>query len=194
MQVEGHNLTIIATEVSYVKPQQINTLYFMAGERYDFVIDTNNMPVRDYFIRIRQLIPCHQELQGFAVLRYHQKGSSDSRPVLEFNDKPIPTYVQEYPNGTVRFFKFLKVLNCWTKVFSFWTRLGLEWTKICRLLHFKITESIRKLQREKLTKPSIFSLTRQTSPTIFCIINQCCIFSLVKFCGKRIQDSRIKQI
>lgn len=101
MQIEDHELTIIATEVSYVKPQKINTLYFMAGERYDFIVDTKNKTVRDYFIRIRQLIPCHQELQGFAVLRYHQKGSDEPRPVIQFDNRTIPTFAQEYPNGTV---------------------------------------------------------------------------------------------
>jgi FtsP/CotA-like multicopper oxidase with cupredoxin domain len=95
-------MTIIATEVSYVKPEKIQTLYFMAGERYDFVIDTRNKTVRDYFIRIKQMIPCHQELQGFAVLRYHESGSGDSRPVIEFNERRVPKFIEEYPNGTVK--------------------------------------------------------------------------------------------
>ena len=94
-------MLIIATEVSYVEPQKIQTLYFMAGERYDFVIDTRNKTVRDYFIRIKQMIPCHQELQGFAVLRYHEGGKDDPKPVIEFNSRKIPTFMQEYPNGTV---------------------------------------------------------------------------------------------
>lgn len=103
-------MIIIATEVSYVKPKKIQTLYFMAGERYDFVIDTRNKTVRDYFIRIKQMIPCHQELQGFAVLRYHKKNSGDTRPVIEFNDRKLPTFAQEYPNGTVNELDFKS--NC----------------------------------------------------------------------------------
>jgi FtsP/CotA-like multicopper oxidase with cupredoxin domain len=95
-------MIIVATEVSYVKPEKIQTLYFMAGERYDYVIDTRNKTVRDYFIRIKQMIPCHQELQGFAVLRYHEKGNEGERPVIEFNSRKVPSFAQEYPNGTVR--------------------------------------------------------------------------------------------
>jgi FtsP/CotA-like multicopper oxidase with cupredoxin domain len=100
-QVEDHNFTIIATEVSYVKPAVVNTLYLMSGERFDFVIDTNKHQRRDYFIRFKQLNPCYQKLQGFAVLRYHKKGSKGLKYNVEFNNKTIPTFEQEYPNGTV---------------------------------------------------------------------------------------------
>lgn len=104
MQIEDHNFTIIATEVSYVKPVTINTLYFMGGERYDFVIDTNHKQIREYFIRFRQLLPCVQKLEGFAVLRYHQH-ERESRSSVEFNDRVPPVYDTEYPNGTVSIFR-----------------------------------------------------------------------------------------
>lgn len=100
-QVEDHNLTLIATEVSYVKPQVFNTLFFLSGERYDFVIDTNHRPVRDYFIRFKQLNPCYQKLEGFAILRYHDRHNPTKKQVsVEFNDRVPPSYEQEYPNGT----------------------------------------------------------------------------------------------
>lgn len=103
MQIEDHNFTIIATEVSYVKPAVINTLFFMSGERYDFVIDTKNRPVRDYWIRFRQLNPCYQKLEGFAILRYHRKLNKHAdMKTVEFNDRVPPTFEQEYANGTVR--------------------------------------------------------------------------------------------
>lgn len=101
MQIEGHNMTLIATEVSYVKPQVFDTLFFMSGERYDFVIDTNHKPVRDYFIRFKQLNPCYQKLEGFAILRYHDKNLKSKKKVsVEFNNRVPPSYEQEYPNGT----------------------------------------------------------------------------------------------
>jgi hypothetical protein len=101
MQIEGHDLKLIATEVSYVKPVTVNTLYFMSGERYDFVIDTNGKERRDYFIRFKQLNPCYQKIQGFAILRYHEKEDDKLRYNVEFNNRPIPGFNQEYPNGTV---------------------------------------------------------------------------------------------
>jgi FtsP/CotA-like multicopper oxidase with cupredoxin domain len=101
MQIEDHNFTIIATEVSYVKPQEVGTLHLMSGERFDFVIDTKNKKPRDYFIRFKQLNPCYQNLQGFAILRYHSKGSRGLKYNLEFNNRTVPSFHQEYPNGTV---------------------------------------------------------------------------------------------
>lgn len=100
MQIEDHNFTIIATEVSFVKPATINTLYFMAGERFDFVIDTKNRTVRDYWIRFRQLNPCVQKIEGFAILRYHKNEVRGEKSV-EFNDRKPPSYDHEYNNGTV---------------------------------------------------------------------------------------------
>lgn len=102
MQIEDHNFTIIATEVSYVKPVVIDSLFSMSGERYDFVIDTRNRPVRDYWIRFRQLNPCYQKLEGFAILRYHRDAKHADKSDIEFNVQATPTFEQEYPNGTVR--------------------------------------------------------------------------------------------
>ncbi|CRL07208.1 CLUMA_CG020191, isoform A [Clunio marinus] len=105
LQIEDHNMTIIATEVSYVKPQVINSLYFMSGERYDFVINTHHRPLRDYWIRFRQLNPCVQELEGFAILRYHKNNKLldklNKKQSVEFNDRIPPGYNEEYPNGTL---------------------------------------------------------------------------------------------
>lgn len=100
MQIEDHNFTIIATEVSYVKPAVVNTLHFMSGERFDFVLDTNNRESRDYFIRFKQLNPCYQRLQGFAILRYHKK-NKNLKNTVEFNNRTIPKFEEEYLNGTV---------------------------------------------------------------------------------------------
>lgn len=101
MQIEDHNFTIIATEVSYVKPVVIDSLFFLSGERYDFVIETKNRPVRDYWIRFRQLNPCYQKLEGFAILRYHRDIKRAVKKTIEFNDRLPPAFEQEFPNGTV---------------------------------------------------------------------------------------------
>lgn len=85
-----------------MKPFEIGSLYFLSGERYDFVIDTNRQgPVRDYWIRFRQLNPCRQKLEGFAILRYYREAQKNIQRVVEFNRRVPPTFEQEYPNGTV---------------------------------------------------------------------------------------------
>ena len=102
MQIESHNFSIIATEGSYVHPFLANTLYFMTGERYDFVVDTNHRPIQDYWIRFRLLDPCPQKLQGFAILRYHKKVVNGVHASVEFDQRVPPLFFIEYPNGTVR--------------------------------------------------------------------------------------------
>lgn len=101
-QIENHNFSIIATEVSYVRPTVINTLYIMAGERFDFVLDTRHKKVRNYWLRFKQLSPCTQQLQGFAILKY-QSGKIDDnrRSSVDFNYRKPPKFEDEYEQGIV---------------------------------------------------------------------------------------------
>lgn len=101
-QIEDHNFTIIATETSYVKPAVINTLYILAGERFDFVLDTGNKEVRDYWLRFKQLSPCTQDLQGFAILKY-QNGEvkENKRMTIDFNSRTPPTFNDNYDDSLV---------------------------------------------------------------------------------------------
>ena len=101
MQIEDHTFKVIATEVSYVKPETVNTLHFMSGERFDFVIDTNDHEIRDYFIRFKQLDPCIQRVQGFAILRYHPKRNGGLKYNVAFDNRTIPEYLDKYPDGRV---------------------------------------------------------------------------------------------
>ena len=73
----------------------------MSGERYDFVVDTNHRPIKDYWIRFRQLHPCTQKLEGFAILRYHKKIADGKHHNAEFNKRVPPKFNEEYRNGTV---------------------------------------------------------------------------------------------
>lgn len=73
----------------------------MSGERYDFVIDTNRSAVKDYWIRFRQLNPCYQKLEGFAILRIHKNSVKGKHETVEFNLRHPPSFENEYPNGTV---------------------------------------------------------------------------------------------
>lgn len=80
----------------------VTTLYFMSGERYDFVVNTHHHDIRDYWIRFRQLRPCTQNLEGFAILRYHKKFFEKIKlETVEFNYRTPPKFEQSYPNGTV---------------------------------------------------------------------------------------------
>jgi FtsP/CotA-like multicopper oxidase with cupredoxin domain len=72
LQIEKHDMKIIATEVSYVEPFTIDALYSQTGERFDFVLEANNTD-GDYWIRVKTLSPCQVSAEGFAVLRYTSK-------------------------------------------------------------------------------------------------------------------------
>lgn len=90
--------------MSYVKPFVINTLYFLAGERFDFVLDTRNKPVRNYWLRFKQLNPCTQDLQGFAMLKYHKgKIKKAKRTSVDFNMVTPPIYEDKYDDSLVSY-------------------------------------------------------------------------------------------
>jgi FtsP/CotA-like multicopper oxidase with cupredoxin domain len=97
-QIENHNFTIIATAVSYVRPTVIDTLYIMSGERFDFVVDTRHKEVTNYWLRFKQLSPCTQQLQGFAILKYQNgKVHENERSTVDFNYNHPPFFNFNYP-------------------------------------------------------------------------------------------------
>lgn len=69
LQIEKHDMKIIATELSYVEPFTIDALFSQTGERFDFVVNANNTK-GDYWIRVKTMEPCRKATEGFAVLRY----------------------------------------------------------------------------------------------------------------------------
>lgn len=103
-QIEDHEFKIVATELSDIEPLSADTLRFLSGERYDIVIDASHPP-KDYWIRIRELSPCYKNIEGFAILRYHNKTIDRGESVV-FNDREIPSFDVEYP--TTKVFNSLK--------------------------------------------------------------------------------------
>lgn len=92
LQIENHNMTIIASEISYVKPYTIDSLYSVTGERFDFVVNANAIP-GDYWVRVQTLVPCRIASEGFAVLRYGNVSGGD----YGFPDKMPPRLSTEFP-------------------------------------------------------------------------------------------------
>ncbi|XP_070495178.1 uncharacterized protein [Chironomus tepperi] len=91
LQVEHHEMSIIATEISYVEPFTIDALYSLTGERFDFVINANKTP-GDYWIRLQTMAPCRIITEGFAVLRYR----NSSGGTVDFVDKDPPRESKEF--------------------------------------------------------------------------------------------------
>jgi len=98
-QIESHNFSVIATELSYVEPLIADTLQFLSGERFDIVLNANQEP-RDYWIRVREMEPCWKNIEVFAILRYH-KGPVRSQRTSEFTRRTMPTFEEVYETRVV---------------------------------------------------------------------------------------------
>lgn len=85
-------MTIIATEISYVEPFTIDSLFSLTGERFDFVINANNTP-GDYWIRVQTMFPCRSIIEGFAILRYGNKSGGE----VAFAENQPPRLALDYP-------------------------------------------------------------------------------------------------
>lgn len=91
--VEGHTLTVIATDGEAVQPIQVNTIISFSGERYDFVINADQ-PIGAYWIQLRSLGECGiPRAQQLAILRY-------ARGPYQPTTTP-PTYDFGLPQGVV---------------------------------------------------------------------------------------------
>lgn len=99
-QIERHNMSIIASDSYDLKPYSFDTIISNAGERYDFVVFTNNTE-GDYWIRVRGMGVCAiLPTESFALLRYVSNEvtmeSNEERPL-----PPMPLYNETYVSGVV---------------------------------------------------------------------------------------------
>ena len=70
---KGHNMTVIATDGSDVRPQVVNSLVLHNAERYDVVVDTRDKDARTYKIMFGGLMDCSANgIHGTALLTYTQ--------------------------------------------------------------------------------------------------------------------------
>jgi Multicopper oxidase len=99
LQIEDHRFDVIASDGATFKPVTTDTLYFISGERYDFVVKADKDEVRDYWIRIRALPPCTKEIEEFAILRYHEGPVDSKAKILNFNDRKPPGWLDTFPSG-----------------------------------------------------------------------------------------------
>jgi FtsP/CotA-like multicopper oxidase with cupredoxin domain len=93
LTIEGHSLTVIASDGEPIHPVQVDTIISFSGERYDFVINADQ-PVGAYWIQVRGLGECGiKRVQQLAILRYARG------PYQPTN--AAPTYDVGLPQGVV---------------------------------------------------------------------------------------------
>ncbi|CAH0550161.1 unnamed protein product [Brassicogethes aeneus] len=89
VSIEGHVMTIIATDGNAVKPTPVQTLISNAGERYDFILNAN-MSVGTYWIQVKGLGECSvYKIQQLAILKYVDGPESPSSQPPQY-DNPLP--------------------------------------------------------------------------------------------------------
>ncbi|CAK1547706.1 unnamed protein product [Leptosia nina] len=80
MSVDGHNITIISSDGYDLVPITATSLVTYAGERYDFVLETNN-EIDNYWIRFRGLMDCDERFtKAKQVAVLHYEGAMEVEP------------------------------------------------------------------------------------------------------------------
>ncbi|XP_060581710.1 uncharacterized protein LOC132738260 [Ruditapes philippinarum] len=78
ISIDGHTLTMIASDGSPFEKIEVNSFIIFAGERFDFVLNASQ-PVGNYWIRVRGLGVCgFSKVKQVAILRY--AGAPDEEP------------------------------------------------------------------------------------------------------------------
>lgn len=98
IQIENHELLIIASDGSTFDPVKADTLYFISGERYDAVVTADKDEIRDYWVRIRALPPCTKQIEEFAILRYHKGEVPNDAAKFDFDKRRPPTWDDRWPD------------------------------------------------------------------------------------------------
>ena len=68
ISLDGHNLTIIASDGAPLMPVETDAFIIYGGERYDFVLNAN-ATVGNYWMRVKGLADCRY-VQELAIVRY----------------------------------------------------------------------------------------------------------------------------
>ncbi|KOC69892.1 Laccase-5 [Habropoda laboriosa] len=93
LTVENHNLSVIAIDGNDIEPLVVNSIVSFPGERYDFVINTNQTP-GSYWIQLRALDDCEaRSIQQLAILQYVNASGTPA--------SSRPTYSTGIPVGAV---------------------------------------------------------------------------------------------
>ncbi|XP_059056219.1 uncharacterized protein LOC131850085 [Achroia grisella] len=80
LSIDGHNITVIASDGYDLKPIVATSLVTYAGERYDFVVDASN-EIDNYWIRFRGLMDCDERFtKAKQVAVLHYEGAMEVEP------------------------------------------------------------------------------------------------------------------
>ncbi len=85
--IDGHKLTVIATDGNLVQPVVTDYIILFSGERYDFLLTANETGQSDYWMRAETL---EAQFNNSAPAPYPFFPDHDARAVLHYNGSAIP--------------------------------------------------------------------------------------------------------
>ena len=87
ISIQGHSLTVIATDGSPVTPREVDRIGIYNGESFDFVL-TADQSVDNYWFRFYSPDPtCASSNEGLAVLGYEGAHYEGDEPMEVFSDE-----------------------------------------------------------------------------------------------------------
>jgi len=113
ISVDGHVLEVIATDGSPVEPLEVESFTIHAGERYDFVL-TTNQPVATYLLRAAGLGDCEKKgAKQTAILRYQgaPRDVNYMTPAPELNGINLNPYNQKSSQRDVQVTELTSLLE-----------------------------------------------------------------------------------
>jgi L-ascorbate oxidase len=105
--IDNHNLSIISSDGKYLELYEVESLIIYAGERYDFILNTNNTnnKNRNYLIKAKGLADCSVfKAQQTAILIYTNNNNNNNNLTTNIN----------YLNMS----RIGKQLNPWNKIIN----------------------------------------------------------------------------
>ena len=86
--IEGHNLTVIATDGQFVKPTEVDYIIIHSGERYDFLLKADRGKTEEDYFMIRAVT-----LDFNQTSDYKQENSAEA--ILSYKKSEVPSSLYE---------------------------------------------------------------------------------------------------
>ncbi|CAF0954234.1 unnamed protein product [Brachionus calyciflorus] len=88
LSIDEHKILIISTDGNPIEPIEVDSISLLAGERFDFVLNANNLQLKDFWIRVKGEGNCgFNKLYQRAILRYENTTSKlNSTIQMKYNE------------------------------------------------------------------------------------------------------------
>ena len=89
-EIEGHQLTVVATDGHFIQPRTVDYIIIHSGERYDFILNATQ-PVNNYLIRATTLEQSTWTPEMRTPPGYHR-----AEAILHYDGAPTPNSTNRY--------------------------------------------------------------------------------------------------